>query len=257
MKEIEEGFTKTLAMLLGRRLTGIRQYEEWLFRHVKGKVQKKRSRISNEIVYLPSVDFYNALGHNIVTLAESVELGKKCKLSENEIKTLTLSNASRVLSGIKTTTPEIIYSENIDTHESSNYGPTQHCYKVTFTWFSKFMACGFWGRTSEHVYGYANVVNCTFCVKCYSSTKLTRCFEMNDSNNCSDCYFCHNCENVRDSMFCFNTKGKRYAIGNIEVGREAYMKIKKLLQKQIADELEKKKSLRYDIYNIGKRAESV
>jgi hypothetical protein len=84
-----------------------------------------------------------------------------------------------------------------------------------------------------------------------------RCFEVNDSNSCTDCYFCHNCEDLKNCMFCFNTKAKRYAIGNVEVGREAYMKIRKLLQEQVADELEKTKSLRHDIYNIGKNAGSV
>lgn len=257
MDEIEKGFSETAAILLGKKLAGIAAYEEWLFRHVKGRVQKKKSKISSSIVYVPSVDFYNALGSNIVTLAESLKLGEKGRLSEDEAGALALSNASSALSKIKTTTPEIIYSENMDTHESSNYGPTQHCYKITFTWFSKFMACGFWGRTSEHSYGYANIVDCTFCIKCYSSTKLTRCFEVNDSNNCADCYFCHNCEDLKDCMFCFNTKAKRYAIGNVEVGKEEYLRVKKLVQKQIADELEKTKKFRYDIYNVGSRAASV
>jgi len=257
MEEIEQGFTETVAILLGKKLTGIKQYEDWLFRHVKGRVQKKKSKISSQMVYLPSVDFYTLLGSNIVTLSESIKLGETEKLTLAEVESITLSNAPSSLSKIKTTTTEIIYSENFNTHESSNYGPTQHCYKITFTWFSKYMACGFWGRTSEHAYGYANIVDCAFCVKCYSSTKLMRCFEVNDSNNCTDCYFCHNCEDLKDCMFCFNTKAKRYAIGNVEVGKEAYLKIKKLIQAQIADELEKTKALRHDIYNIGKNAGSV
>ncbi|MCX6773028.1 MAG: hypothetical protein NTV88_04640 [Candidatus Micrarchaeota archaeon] len=57
-------------------------------------------------------------------------------------------------------------------------------------------------------------------------------------------------------MFCFNTKAKRYAIGNVELGREAYLKIKKLVQAQIIAELEKTHSLKYDIYNIGTRGKT-
>ena len=257
MDEIEKGFSETSAILLGKKLTGITAYEGWLFRHVKGRVQKKKSKISSNTVYVPSVDFYNNLGSNIVTLSESLKLGETLKLSGTEVESLSLSNASKTLSKIKTTSPEIIYSENFDTLESSNYGPTQHCYKITFTWFSKFMACGFWGRTSEHAYGYANIVDSAFCIKCYSSTKLMRCFEVNDSNNCTDCYFCHNCEDLKDCMFCFNTKAKRYAIGNVELGRAEYLRVKKLVQSQIVSELEKTHGLKYDIYNIGRNAGSV
>ena len=257
MDEIEAGFAETAFVLLGMRLSGIKKYEEWLFRHVKGRVQKKKSKISNNTVYVPSVGFYESLGENIVTLAESLELGEKQKLAEAEVAGLTLANAESRLAHIKTTTPEIIYSRNIGTQESSNYGPTQHCYKITFTWFSKFMGCGFWGRTSEHAYGYANIVDCAFCIKCYSSTKLMRCFEVNDSNNCTDCYFCHNCEDLRDCMFCFNAKGKRYAIGNVEMGKAEYLAAKKRVLESIAGELEKTRALRYDIYNLGSKAASV
>ena len=251
MEEIEKAFEQTSEILFGKKLGSMRAYEAWLERHVKGKIEGKKSKISANTVYVPSVDFYRQLGANIVTLDESLELGKK-KLPEAALDRLTLATAGKALEGIKTTTPEIIYSRNIGTEESSNYGPTQYCYKARFTWFSKYIAHTFWARDSERLFGCANVAaGSNFCIKCYSSTKLSRCFEVNDSNNCADCYFCHNCEDLKDCMFCFNTKGKRYAIGNAEVGKEAYMKIKKQVQTEIANELLKTKSFRHDIYSIG------
>ncbi len=257
MEEIEKAFSETSGLLFGRKLVGLKSYEGWLERHVKGKIEGKKSKVSGNIVYVPSVDFYRSLGSNIVTLQESLALGGK-KIDDSQLEKLTLSTAGKVLEGIKTTTPEIIYSRNIGTEESSNYGPTQFCYKIRFTWFSKFIANTFWARDSERLFGCSNVAaGSGFCIKCYSSTKLIRCFEVNDSNNCADCYFCHNCEDLRDCMFCFNTMGKRYAIGNVEVGKEEYLRVKKLIQAQIASELEKTKSLRYDIYNIGSKAASV
>ena len=257
MKEIEKAFQSATALLLGKKLEGIKGYSEWLERHVKGRIEGRKSKISDRLVYVPTVEFYRLLGKNIVTLDESLELGKMA-LSGPEVEKLTLANSQKALSGIKATTPEIIYSRNIGTEESSNYGPTQYCYRARFTWFSKYIANSFWARDSEHLFGCANVAaGSSFCIKCYSSTKLTRCFEVNDSNNCADCYFCHNCEDLKECMFCFNAKGKRYAIGNAEVGREEYLKIKKMLQAQMHAELEKTKSLRYDIYNIGSKSASV
>ena len=53
-------------------------------------------------------------------------------------------------------------------------------------------------------------------------------------------------------MFCFNTKSKRYAIGNIEYPKEEYMNIKSKIIKQLADELEETKKLDKNVYNIGR-----
>jgi hypothetical protein len=56
-------------------------------------------------------------------------------------------------------------------------------------------------------------------------------------------------------MFCFNVKNKRYAIGNVEVGREQYTRVKKLLLDYVGSQLAKTQSLDFDIYSIGKRGD--
>ncbi|MEM4634141.1 MAG: hypothetical protein QW275_03235, partial [Candidatus Anstonellaceae archaeon] len=53
------------------------------------------------------------------------------------------------------------------------------------------------------------------------------------------------------SMFCFNLKNMRNAIGNTELSSLDYKKVKASLVLQMADELEKTKNLRWDIFNIG------
>lgn len=68
---------------------------------------------------------------------------------------------------------------------------------------------------------------------------------------CSDTYFSHNCENVHESMFCFNVKNRRHNIGNAQYDENEYNKIKSSLMVQMIEELEDKKSLKIDIYNIG------
>ena len=74
---------------------------------------------------------------------------------------------------------------------------------------------------------------------------------MSDCNNCRDSYFCYNSENLSDCMFCFNAKAKSYAIGNVEVGREKYMKIKGIILDEIVKRLEKDKKLDINIYNLN------
>jgi len=75
--------------------------------------------------------------------------------------------------------------------------------------------------------------------------------EVDSCDNCTDLYYGHNCENVHDSMFCFNVKNLRNAIGNAPLPQNQYLKIKQMLKQQLIDELEEKKDLKWDIYNLS------
>ena len=251
MREIDKAFSATASVLFGKPLDGIEQYGKWLTARARQAIVRKvPSRISGKDVSVGQVDFFEQMGPNIVTLDESLPLGEHA-LTEGEVSSLCMENAGRLLSKISTTTPEIIYGTNIGTEGCACYGPTQHCQDTTFCWFSKKVACSFWTRDCDSVFGCSNLVLSSFCIRCHSSTTLTRCFEVNDSSASSGCYYCHNVENCQDCMFCFNAKNKRYAIGNVEVGREAYMKVKALLCAQMHDELLRTKRIRHDIFSIG------
>ena len=90
-----------------------------------------------------------------------------------------------------------------------------------------------------------------YSINCYHSVKLTRCFEMDNCRDCADSMFCHNCEALSNCMFCFNIKSKRYAIGNVEVGREPFMRIKKMVLDELVSKLERDKKFDVSIYNLG------
>ncbi|MFH1285523.1 MAG: hypothetical protein ABIH99_02985, partial [Candidatus Micrarchaeota archaeon] len=104
---------------------------------------------------------------------------------------------------------------------------------------------------SKYIFGSQRAVSSLFSMKCYNSNSLTRCFEVDASTKCSDSYFCHNCEGLSEAMFCFNAKAKRHAIGNAELPREKYAKVKNAVVEQIASELERKHELKWDIFNVG------
>jgi hypothetical protein len=74
---------------------------------------------------------------------------------------------------------------------------------------------------------------------------------VDSSRDCADCYFCHNCENVQSGIFCFNAKNLRYAVGNLEVGREEFLRVKAMLLRRILPELEEGKQPGLDIFNIA------
>jgi hypothetical protein len=52
-------------------------------------------------------------------------------------------------------------------------------------------------------------------------------------------------------MFCFNAKNLVHAIGNSPLPADQYRKLKSALVSQLAAELEAKKDLKIDIFNVG------
>ncbi|MFH1520813.1 MAG: hypothetical protein ABID61_04155 [Candidatus Micrarchaeota archaeon] len=249
MDEIEKAFQETTSILFGKKLYNLEDYRTWLLESV-GKALYTKSQISNNTVYVPDIIFYSSIKKNMVTLDESVELGKR-QLSEEDTKILTLANASEKLKDIKFVTSDVMLGQNQDLKKTSTYMNAQHCFDGVWYINSKCDAYCFWPRESEYCFGSHFIFASNFSIKCYNSVKLARCFELSDCSTCTDCYFCHNCENLNNCMFCFNVKSLRYAIGNIEVGRETYLKIKEKIIGEIANKIETEKKLEMNIYNIG------
>lgn len=255
MKEIEDAFSNTTGVILGKKLVGIEDYSSWLSRGLFGTILESKSTLSGKLIHLSSLFYFEAMMPNAVTQAEALVLGEK-HISEEQVQGLSLENASSVLKDIKATTPEMVFDVNIGTEKCGNYGPSQYCFKSSLAWFAKFCAYSFWPRSSEYVFGCSATLFSEFCIKCFDSSKLKRCFEVSDAINCSDCYFSHNLENCQECLFCFNVKNKRFAVGNVELPREEYLKVKQLVLKQITEELEKTKTLRRSVNNLGARTNS-
>ena len=104
---------------------------------------------------------------------------------------------------------------------------------------------------SARAFGSFKSFDCHFSINCYNSKSVNRSLEVDFCKNCSDVMFCHNCDDVRDSLFCFNTKNKRYAVSNQVVGKEAYQEVRAKLVEYILIKLEKEKALDFDIFNMG------
>ncbi len=248
-KQIETAFRSLTKVLLGQELQNTQSYSEWLQRDVRMPTSQK-SALSSQVVYLSYFSLFQQTKKKVIKLDEAEKLGKK-SISEDEAKKLSLSNAAKILSEIKLYSPESEVGDNVHVEGVAQHGYSSYCFNGDAFVYSKYCAYSMWPRSSEYAFGSDFVFSSKFCLKCFNSVNLSRCFEVSHSVSCSDCYFCHNCENLRECMFCFNTKNKSYAIGNAELGREDYLKVKKLILGQIAQKLEKDKSFPLSIYNIG------
>ncbi|MCL6089370.1 MAG: hypothetical protein M1530_04390 [Candidatus Marsarchaeota archaeon] len=247
--EIEKAFASVTKACLGKSLSNHEKYEKWLFMHTHKPVSQA-SAVSGTVMYVPAFPYYTEAGKRAITLEESVEEGKKM-LDERALSSLSLANASKLLSPIKLYSPDVRFGTNIALEECGVYFWSSHCYRGTWIGHAKYCGYCFWPRNSEYCFGCDFAFSCKSCLKCYHSVELSRCFEVSHSNSSSDCLFCHNVENCENCMFCFNAKGLRYAIGNVVVGEAEYWRIKKIVLDDILRRLEKDKKLDWSIFSIG------
>lgn len=250
---IEAEFAKTAGLLLGARLAGLDNYKQWLERHTHS-VEERQSAVSGKTIYMtPRMTAIPEIPRDrMVTAQESRKLGEIIQLSAAEVETLSITNAHERIGKLAYLTVDFSEGANTNLIECATSIDSTCSYRTSGLVYSKHCGYMFWPRSTEHSYGCEAMFDSSFCINCYYSQKLTRCYECDSCRSCSDCYYCHNCENVQDSMFCFNVKNMKYAIGNVEVGREEYLRIKKLVLAEIAGRLMKEHDFSLDIYNIGK-----
>lgn len=249
---IEKAFSATFKVIFKREVNGIEEYERWLSKHFN-LPKRVVSPLGNTVFTSQTRPFEKVFSF----IPENRTIGyiEETALAELHLEEKDINN----LNNIKKNLGKIAYfclsfkggnaSNNIETaimYDSSN------TYKTNVAMSSEYVGVSSHsGENVKYVFGIDRVVNSEFCINCYYSSNLTRSYEIDSSINCSDSMFCHNCEGLSEAMFCFNTKAKRFAIGNFQLPQNQYKKIKDMLVKQMADEIIKNKELKYDIFNIG------
>jgi hypothetical protein len=249
-KPIDSAFSETLEIIFGRKMElGMDECSKWLMRDTHARASTP-SAASGENVLMRNYAAYFALPRNrMLKFSEAERMD--AALSPEGAENLSLANAHECIGKIAFFTSEYEAGTNLNIIECATVSDSMNCYRAEPAVFSKYCAYSFWPRSSTHAFGCDALLSGDFCVKCGNSVKLVRCFEMDSCRDCSDSYYCHNAENVRESMFCFNSKNRKYAVGNMEIGKEKYMPLKKSLLEQLADELESKKSIKRSVFNIG------
>ena len=250
---IEAAFTDTTRVVLGVPRTVTDKYGKWLMRHVNGAKKGKSCAGGAEVLVPEHSHFMLFPEDRLVTLREADFLGENLKVTDGEAEGIGMRNAAAAISRIAYFCPdwEIGNLGNmLDCIVSIN---SSNCYKCILPLNSKFCSHYYWPRDTEHAFGGNETRISSFCVNTYHSEKLQRCFECDCCRGCSDCYFCHNCENVHESMFCFNVKNLKYAIGNYEFPKEKYMEMKKRVLAELNDELGETGSVSFSIFDIGRK----
>ncbi len=249
MGVIEKAFSSTYKVMLRTEPRSIKEYESWLTNRTS--TIKEIKSVFGGVTYAPQSGFYP---FTFIPEKRVVSLEEAMSLSELSLKKGELQNLERLRRSIPKIgffSPMLIEGAGMNIMKSNVSNMSSHVYKVCDATNSEYAALSDLVLNSKYAFGCFRVLESQFCMKCYNSLKLSRCFELDSCTACADSYFCHNSEALSDCMFCFNAKGKRHAIGNTELELAKYKSIKDSVLEQIATELEKKKSLRYDIFSIG------
>ncbi|MCK4319875.1 hypothetical protein KAW38_04875 [Candidatus Micrarchaeota archaeon] len=247
---VQDQFEDTCKVVFGRPIGSMEDYSDFLYRHVK-PIEILPSVISGKESGLVHYSVFDKFPHNrIIRIEEGQLAGKYLKADKNDVNNLSLEKAHDIIADIGYVSTELKL-QNSNIPECVMVGYSSNSYRCGAPLRAKNCGYSFWPVRSENMFGVDTVHDSLFCINVYNSSKLSRCFEVDSSRDCSDIYFSHNCEAVQDGMFCFNVKNLKHAIGNSKLSPDEYRKIKSSLLEQISSELEKNKTLKYDIYNIG------
>jgi hypothetical protein len=259
-EELECEFTKTSKLVLRVELHSLKDYEEWLGKHVP-LPKKGKSALSGKEVWIAPAHIYMGREFNLsnAILLDEMDQANVSRYKAEDLEGVRLRDiVVKFIDPIRFHCGNFRYQAYGNVWECSGAGGGRNLYRGDDVYLKvKNVAYCNYTIYSENSFGCHGVDNCSFLINGYNCTKVTRSFEVDACSNCSGLLFCHNCENVKDSMFCFNSKNLRYAIGNIEVGLEKYMQLRDMILKQIGHELKTEKSLHYDIFNIGCRGEKL
>ncbi|MEK6979276.1 MAG: hypothetical protein AABW86_03570 [Candidatus Micrarchaeota archaeon] len=250
--KVEQAFGKTSNLVFGKERHNIADYGNWLLKYVI-KVRRIQGAFGTPAYMIDDLPIVCDISPaRIVTLDEALKSASK-SIEIKDGETPTITELMERVARVAYFTFEFIDGINDNVIETPSSFTAVNTYRVWDAPHGKNSAYTSAAVYSEYIFGsHFQILNSQFCINCYDVADVMGCFEVDSSNHVRNSYFCHNSENLDNCMFCFNAKSLRYAIGNTEVGREEYLRIRKILLDYVNKELDEGKGLELGIFSIGK-----
>ncbi len=251
-KKVEDAFRATTKLVLGQEHKDIKKFGPWLSKRIIG-VKKVKGAFGNPTfkqIGLPVIREIPA--DRLVTLKEGEKCGEmKMELREGE--GLAIADILQRVSKFAYFTVEFVDGQNQNCVDTPAVFAGSDVYKIWDTTKSKNSAYSSGVIQSEFVFGgYLRILDSQFCINSYDSTNVKRSFETDGVFFSQGAYLCHNCENIDEGILCFNAKNLRYAVGNCELKKPEYDRIKKMLLDYLNGELGKTNEINASIFSIPK-----
>jgi len=245
-RQLQKRWDSTCKVLFGSEVGALPEFGEWLMDMGEHLAHRKSSVSGKEVTY--AITGYDEASRWIgFDEIDFTQKGKPVKLEGVE----SVDALVALLKGRFCYAGSAVLGNSKFVEKSSGITDCFYMRETGKITECKYAAYSILGRLGEDCFGINGIGESAMCVKCCETFRLRRCFELWQSRSCSDCYYSHNLDDCQDCMFCFNAKNLKYAVGNVEVGRERFMALKAMVLEGIARELEGKKALRWGIYNIG------
>lgn len=255
--ELEKAFTDTARTLLGRPLEGLESYGTWLGKNVPLPYPAKSALSKKEVWVPPSLNFLQKeFDRSRIISQDEMEKANVSPFKPADLEGADVGKVRELLKPVAYYCGNWWFGNYQNLEKCSGAGNGVNIYYSEDVYHDvKNVAYSNYVLYSENMFGCHVATHSKFCIHTYNSFRVTRCFEVDGCSDSSDLLFCHNSEALQNCMFCFNAKSLRYAIGNVEVGREKYLKIRAMLLDEMGGKLGKGRKLDLGVYNIGCNAE--
>lgn len=254
--KVEEAWRSTSRIVLGKERRGIRDFAGWLSRYAVW-VKKINGAMGSPAYKVEMLPIMGRLpSDRLVALKDGIELAKKpISLQEGELPSL--GQLLPKIAKIAYFSMEFVDGQNENCVDTPSIFTGSNTYKVWDVTDGKYSAYTGGAVHSEHIFGSGwRMLRSQFCVCCNDSTSIKGCFEVDSAYSTRDSYFCHNVENCENCILCFNAKSLRYAVGNTEVGKAEFLRIKRMLLDYINSGLDSEKSVDFGIFSLPKVVKS-
>ena len=235
--DLEQAFTSTSKVIFGQEIGALSEFEPYL-KEMLLPYQVKKSCVSGKGVIVSNL--YYPSGARFVSQDEIASL-KFAPLNVNEIKDIdslfAAASERAVFCGNK------LFGRNTDVRDVDNCVDSSSIFCGHNIYNSKYGAYVSHMREAEHVFGVSAFPRAVHCIRMCEGVGANRCFETYYGTNIADMYYSFNCIGCSDCIFAFNLRSKRNVIGNLELPKDEYLRLKKKLVSEMADELKRKKRI--------------
>jgi hypothetical protein len=244
---LNNSWNSTTKILFGQEMDELTEYEPYLKGAAIG--QTVVSSFSGKEIWVASEQYPKK--------AKFFDYGKEQDaISKSASQPFDINKIKDMDSIIETLQEKFVYSGNKAIGNSRNVEHSDAVVDSTdilnssFIVRSKRVAYSYLMRENEDTFGSTSSGQSTHIVRCFYNNALRRCFECCTCIGSSDCYFSYNLTNCMDCLFTFNVRTKRYLIGNVQLGRDEYLRLKAKLIGEMAEQLKKEKQLDFSIVDF-------
>ncbi|MCK4319873.1 hypothetical protein KAW38_04865 [Candidatus Micrarchaeota archaeon] len=249
-EKVNNVWKSTCRIIFGEEIGELKEYEKWLSEY-REPFLKKKSAISGKDVYCSNTQYCGDA--KFISLNE-IDFNKKFEpLSINEVKDI-----DSIVEGLQ---ERFHYCGNIKlgnsqfVERSSNVFNSNYVSSSTTIFDSNYISNSSRIRVSKTLFGCYFVGESNSNIRIYSGWRLSRSFESYEACEGNDVIYSANVVGCSECMFSIGLRGKKYVIGNRELEKDTYAKIKEKLIGEIKDELEKEKRI-FSFIDIIKTAQA-